>query len=105
MVKDLIQCINVHRHFDGAEKVSVLRGIDFSVKKGDTVSIVLEGDALLSFEDEFRSVTIRGMKPDLQSLEEVFSARLKEGSIRSFLNDEYGILIGHELAGSLGASI
>ena len=39
MVKDLIQCINVHRHFHGAEKVSVLRGIDFSVKKGDTVSI------------------------------------------------------------------
>ena len=39
MVKDLIQCINVHRHFDGAERVSVLRGIDFSVKKGDTVSI------------------------------------------------------------------
>ena len=39
MVKDLIQCVNVHRHFPGAEKVSVLRGIDFSVKKGDTVSI------------------------------------------------------------------
>ena len=67
--------------------------------------LVLEGDALLSFEDEFRSVTIRGMKPDLQSLEEVFSARLKDGSIRSFLNDEYGILIGHELADYLGASI
>ena len=39
MVRDLIECVNVHRHFDGAEKVSVLRGIDFSVKKGDTVAI------------------------------------------------------------------
>ena len=39
MVEDLIQCVGVHRHFHGAEKVIVLSGIDFSVKKGDTVAI------------------------------------------------------------------
>ena len=39
MAEDLIQCVNVHRHFHGVEKVSVLNGIDFSVKKGDTVAI------------------------------------------------------------------
>ncbi len=39
MAEDLIQCVNVHRHFYGVEKVSVLNGIDLSVKKGDTVAI------------------------------------------------------------------
>ena len=67
--------------------------------------LVLEGDALLSFEGQFRSVTIRGMKSDLQSLKQIFSAHLKDGSIQSFQNDGYGILIGDELADSLGASI
>lgn len=39
MVEDLIKCVDIHRWFYGAEKVSVLNGIDFSVKKGDTVAI------------------------------------------------------------------
>ena len=39
MAEDLIKCVDIHRCFYGAEKVSVLSGIDFSVKRGDTVAI------------------------------------------------------------------
>ena len=39
MSENLIKCVNVYRHFLGPEKVSVLNGIDFSLKKGETVAV------------------------------------------------------------------
>jgi len=67
--------------------------------------LVSEGNALISFGGEFRGVTIRGIKSDLQFLKDVFSPRLKDGSIQSYQNAEYGMLIGYELAESLGVSV
>ena len=67
--------------------------------------LVWEGDALISFDDKFRGVVLRGVKSDLRFLEDVFSPRLREGSIESFQNTEFGILIGHELAESLGVNV
>ena len=83
---------------------SLLSGLrrDKGVARAD---MALEGDALISFEGEFRGVTIRGVKSDLNFLENVISPRLKDGSILSFHSAEYGILIGQELAESLGVSV
>ena len=39
MSENLVKCVNIYRHFLGPEKVSVLNGIDFSIKKGETVAI------------------------------------------------------------------
>ncbi len=67
--------------------------------------LVWEGDALISFDDKFRGVVLRGMRSDLGFLKDVFSPRLRDGSIESFQSAEYGILIGHELAESLGVNV
>ena len=85
--------INQQSEAFGKSLLSSLRK-DKGVVRAD---LVLEGDALISFEGEFLSATVRGIKSDFKFLENVISPRLKDGSIRSFLNTEYIGLVKFEL--------
>ncbi|MFN8769648.1 MAG: lipoprotein-releasing ABC transporter permease subunit [Neisseriaceae bacterium] len=65
----------------------------------------VDGQALVSFDNNVSGVVVRGISSKLEKSVENIDANMVEGSYNSLISGKYNILIGEDLARNLGATI
>ena len=68
-------------------------------------SYITEGQVLAAAENVFRTVTLRGLDSNDKFFVEVLSRNLVAGSLDKFSERKFGIVVGEELADSLGVGV
>jgi lipoprotein-releasing system permease protein len=78
------------------------------VSKNPDISAVapyVNGQGMLSLNDSVQGVMVRGILPDAENRLTGLSDKMKAGSLASLRPDEFGIVLGIDLARSLGAQV
>lgn len=65
----------------------------------------VDGQALISFDNNVSGVLVRGVSPSFESKVENIDSNIVEGNYNSLIPDKYNVVIGQDLARILGATI
>ena len=65
----------------------------------------VNGQGMLSFNDSVQGIMVRGILPEAENSLTGLDAKMKSGSLSNLRADEFGIVLGIDLARSLGAQV
>jgi lipoprotein-releasing system permease protein len=69
------------------------------------VAPYVNGQGMLSYNDSVQGIMVRGILPDQENTLTGLSSKMKTGSLSNLRADEFGIVLGSDLARSLGAGL